>query len=78
MEHAQDTSNDIANAFRENYYRLQRAVEAALTTEFGDSVVLERLREDLGEFSGIMTMVSVSLHKQLAGLESMGLTYEIL
>ncbi|KIO31545.1 hypothetical protein M407DRAFT_19482, partial [Tulasnella calospora MUT 4182] len=54
MNQGQETSNDITNAFRENYYRLERAVEAALTTEFGDSVVLERLREGLGDFSVIV------------------------
>lgn len=60
MDGGQNPPNDITNAFRDNYYRLQRAVEAAVTTEFGDSVVLERLREDLRAFSGIVATVSTS------------------
>ncbi|KAG8963814.1 hypothetical protein FRC05_004502 [Tulasnella sp. 425] len=45
---------DIVNTFQETYYHLQNAMEASLTDELGDSVVLERLLDELANLSGIL------------------------
>ena len=49
---------DLADSFRRRYHSFQQSIQTALTAEFGDSVVLERLGDDLANFTAAVQMVS--------------------
>ncbi|KAG8957613.1 hypothetical protein FRC05_009707, partial [Tulasnella sp. 425] len=54
MNNSHPTSEELISAFRQQYNQLETSVEAALTLEFGDSVVLERLGDTLDDFARIL------------------------
>lgn len=58
MNNSHPTSEELISAFRQRYNQLETSVEAALTSEFGDSVVLERLGDTLDDFARILQEVS--------------------
>lgn len=49
----------LVNSFHSHYARLERAVSVSITNEFGDSVVLARIRDDLDEFLRHFQQVSI-------------------
>lgn len=58
MSSQHPSSEELIYAFRQCYSQLETSVEAALTSEFGDSVVIERLGDTLDDFARILQEVS--------------------
>jgi hypothetical protein len=51
-------SQELLNAFREHYHRYERTVHEAVSNS-ADAVVLWRLGDDLNQFLGLVTEVSL-------------------
>lgn len=60
MDQHQTPEDDLLEAFRQHYTRLEQSIQTALT-EFGDSVVLERLGDRLDSYLGLFNTVSPNL-----------------
>lgn len=52
------TSSSLLEAFRSRYYNFKLRVQTTLHESFGDTTVIERLGDDLDEFSRAFQQVS--------------------